>query len=132
MDTTNIKTNSKVRKVYTHAKADARQAKKNKEADIRQSKHDALTIAQKLAKAKARVAKGLGNCTREIARLEKQLKDAEWTKAQKVTAAAAAKPAPMTTEQKSVKAVKRSKNAAKHAKGYKPSAESLEVHASFA
>lgn len=129
MDTTNIKTNSKVRKVYTHAKADARQAKKNKEADIRQSKHDALTIAQKLAKAKARVAKGLGNCTREIARLEKQLKDAEWQKAQKVTAA---KTAPLTDEQKSAKAVKRAKDAAKHAKGYKPSDESIEAHASFA
>lgn len=109
MDTNTEKKNSKARQVYSHAIADAKKDKRRQQAEDRQFKYDGLTLNQKLARAKARVAEGFGNCAREIARLEKQLKDAEWQKAQKVTAA---KQAPMTDEQKAVKAVKRSKDAA--------------------
>lgn len=93
---------------YSHAKADARKHKRRDEAEDRQIEHDSLTPDEKIAKAKSR----RGESKREIARLTKGL---EWEKAQKVTAAAKAKAAPLTEAQKGEKAVKRAKDAAKHA-----------------
>lgn len=107
MDTKIEKSSSKIRAHYSHEKADARQDKLRQQAEARQREHDKLTTAQKLAKAKARVAEGFGNCKREIERLSKRL---EWEKAQKVTAAA--KTAPLTEAQKAAKAVKRAQDAA--------------------
>lgn len=107
MDTNTEKKNSKVREHYSHEKADARQDKRRQEAEARQRHYSSLSTADKLKLAQSRP----GESKREVARLTKRL---EWEKAQKVTAAAA-KTAPLTEEQKAVKAVKRAKATAKHA-----------------
>ena len=60
-NTRNIKVNG-----YKSAKLTARREQRRIEADMRQSKHDLLTPAQKLEKAKKR-----GGCKREIAKLSK-------------------------------------------------------------
>ncbi len=102
----------KGREHYSHEKADQRKDKRRREAEARDFEHSKLTPNQKIAKAKSR----RGESKREIARLNKGL---EWEKAQKITAAAKAKeahPAPLTEAQKSVKAVKRAKDAATAAK----------------
>jgi hypothetical protein len=63
-DTKETKTSKKGRESYSHAKADARKAKRREEAEIRQSDHDSLTVSEKIAKAKKR-----GGSVRELLRL---------------------------------------------------------------
>lgn len=100
----------KRREHYSHAILDAKKNARRKQANERQDNHDSLSTAEKLSKAKFRVAHGMGQCLKEIAKLTKKL---EWEKAQKVTAQI--KKAPMTEAEKSDKAIKRAKAAAAHA-----------------
>jgi hypothetical protein len=89
------------RNYYSHSKLDAKRDLKRREAEDRQFKYDCLTTAQKL--------KGLGatGSTRQRARLEAQLSKEK---------AAQVKTAPLTSEQKGDKLVKRVKEAAAAAK----------------
>ena len=89
----------KGREHYSHAKLDARIGKRQKEADARQRVYDGLSIKAKLALVKTRP----GENKRELTRLNKQL-ESEKAPVQKAT--------PLTSEQKAVKTVKRSKAAA--------------------
>jgi hypothetical protein len=54
-----------------------RQAEKRKKAFAMADANDKLTDAQKLAKAKGRVASGMGESVKEIARLTKRIEDAK-------------------------------------------------------
>lgn len=60
---------------YSHKKLDARWAKLREEAEDRQHEHDSLTTQEKLDKAFKRVKNGMGECKREIVRLQKRLVD---------------------------------------------------------
>jgi len=68
-DTPNTETKKKGRESYSHAKADARKAKRQLEADQRQAKHNSLTIKEKIAKA----TKQRGGSVRELKRLTELL-----------------------------------------------------------
>ena len=104
---------------------------KRQEAESRDRDHDILTIPERITKAESR----RGESKRELARLAKMLA---------VQKPPAVKIAPLTEEQKSVKAVKRAKDSVavtpkakkttktKKAKTYKPSDDSLASHESFA
>jgi hypothetical protein len=73
--TTEVKENvKKGRAHYSHDKLDKRWAKLREEAEDRQDDYNKLTTAQKLDKALKRVAAGVGECKREIARLQKRAK----------------------------------------------------------
>jgi hypothetical protein len=85
MDTPNKTTSPTkrpVRKNYSHDKADRNKERRRDEAEVRTDEYHSLTIAQRITRAKSRP----GQSAKEIARLERQLKDSEWQKAQKVTA----------------------------------------------
>ena len=58
------KEGGKIRKSYSHKKADARKEKKRNEAIDRQAKYDALTITERID-----LAKRNGGSKRELARL---------------------------------------------------------------
>lgn len=113
MDTNqNTKNSHKTRKNYSHAILDAWKTKLRDDAEDRQHSYNKLSTAQKLERAKKRVAQGLGECKKEIAKLTKRL---EWEKAQKVTAQAtkAATPetpsAPVEEKKAKTKRAKKSK-----------------------
>ena len=113
MDTTKIKTRSQTRSYYSHVILDGRKAQRREEAIDRQREHDQLTTEEKLAKAHYRVKQGFGNGRREIERLKRRLEMEKALKASAQAQAKLAKPAPMTEIQKSEKAVKRAKSAAR-------------------
>lgn len=61
----------KGREQYSHVKADAHRDKRREQADVRQSKYEALSIPAKIARAKSR----RGDSKKELARLLKILKN---------------------------------------------------------
>jgi hypothetical protein len=86
----------KGREHYSHAKADAKKDRKRREAEDRNFKYECLSTADKL--------KGLGatGSNRQRKRLEALLAKEK---------AAQVKPAPLTSEQKGAKVVKRAQDA---------------------
>ena len=91
---------------YSHAKADARKAKKQEEAMVRQEKYDGLTTKEKITLAQHR----RGENRRELTRLTKQLA-LEKTPTPKTP--------PLTVEQKAAKVIELTKNAVENDPGTK-------------
>ena len=58
---------------YKNTKSKARKEQKRQEADQRNFEHNSMTIEEKIAKCQYRIKQGLGNSTKELARLNKQL-----------------------------------------------------------
>jgi len=83
--TEGTKSGKRGRENYSHAKADARNNRRRDEADSRQAKFDALTLAEKLATLIK------GGSKKQRAKLEKQLADQPAAPAKKAAKKKAAK-----------------------------------------
>lgn len=92
------------RKSYSFEKERQRRQARASSADVRHGAYEALTVRERIAVVNKRIKSLGGESKRELARLNALLAKEK---------ALAVKPAPLTEEQKSAKAVKRAKASVK-------------------